>query len=175
LPDTLEIAGHILLIGEDNPQSSAPEHALYPLPSGCAGNRLCDRIFAVPRATYLATWRTNLCNPTWSRKAARNRAMNLVVASAPWRAIVLLGSKVTQTFNKAFERELALGGRGPMAPFTHARATVDDAEFLFVSLPHPSGKNLFWNDSKNAVAARRMLGDLLPGYPWGERLEDGAS
>jgi len=173
-----ESAGRLLLLGEDNPISMAPEHALYPLPEGCAGNRLCDRILAVSRQTYLAIWRTNLCVEKWSRKAARNRAMNLVVSSAPWRTVILLGSKVTQIFNKAFENELAGGsssvGRGKIAPFTHARATVDDADFLFVSLPHPSGRNPFWNDPRNAVAARRLLAEIVPEYPWGERLVSGA-
>ena len=56
-----------LLIGEDNPLSAVPEHALFPYPVGCAGHRLAG-ILGLGNAAYLALWRTNLCVGGWSSK-----------------------------------------------------------------------------------------------------------
>ena len=100
-------AATILLLGEDNPQSDDPLRALFPEPTGCAGNRLQKKIFKVDRAIYLAMWRTNLCNPTWELGAARARALVIapqatsVEDAAPWKTIVLLGAKVMRAFAEA--------------------------------------------------------------------------
>lgn len=164
--------GSLLFLGEDNPQSAAPEHALYPYPPGCAGQRFCSDILAVHTRTYLATWRTNLCNPTWKMREARKRAAALLSPTAPWSTIVMLGRKVAEAFSK-----LTDGVLGPMTfdVLDSLRITgVDDGSqktFRIISLPHPSGRNLYWNNPRNKAIAREFLAERVPEYPWGEALE----
>ncbi len=149
---TPEACGRVLLVGEDNPQSSAPEHALFPYPEGCAGNRLM-KILGLRPATYLALWRTNLCSPRWSKKDAASRMIHLTWPDAPWDTIVLLGRKCADVFSAWHD----------VAPFATVRhdvvgmnGAIEDRHktFQVVSLPHPSGRNLLWNDPRSAATAR---------------------
>lgn len=163
----------VLLLGEDNPQSSEPEHALYDYPEGCAGHRLRSRIFGLSSAAYLALWRTNLCNPTWSTPAARERAKQLLeLKTAPWDTIVLLGSKVAK-----------IVGYPQMPPFSSCRLRLDtdgarfdrfgDAfapepgEHQLIYLPHPSGRCREWNDPASYGRARMLMRACVPEINWG--------
>lgn len=154
----------VLFLGEDNPQSARPEHALFNYPEGCAGHRLQSKILGVDRLNYLATWRTNLCNPTWSLKAARLRVAELFSpanhASAPlgvktWRTVILLGRKVADAVGFVADREIP------------AFTSYQTNGFTLVSLPHPSGRNLIWNDRQVILNARALLREVCPDYPWG--------
>ncbi len=149
----------LVLIGEDNPQSSAPEHALFPAPAGCAGNRLQEKILGLRRATYLSIWRTNLCNPTWSAPAAHLRAGSLLAETGPWDVMILLGSKVAGVFGKILEEKLE--------PFT---VTGIGHMQRVVCLPHPSGRNLVYNHPLASATARKILSEVCPDVPWGEDL-----
>lgn len=166
-PNAPEACARVLFLGEDNPQSAAPQHALYPLPAGCAGNRFCNDILAVRASTYLATWRTNLCNPAWLTKNARERAVDLIKHDVPWDVIVLLGAKVRKVFEP-------MGAKDTFA-YREVRLQLGDSPteskvFRLVSLPHPSGRNLVWNDRRMALKARELLREVAPDYPWGEAL-----
>ena len=162
----------VLLIGEDNPQSSDPEHALYPLPAGCAGNRLQSSILMVAPATYLGLWRTNLCNPTWSMPAARARACHLMSLNpAPWNTIVMLGAKVARAFE--YPRPVFTSCRLRLLPDRTVFDLLDltfspePGEFQLVYLPHPSGRCRSWNDPAAPTKARMLMRACVPEIGWG--------
>jgi hypothetical protein len=146
-----------LLVGESNPYGSEPEFALYCYPPGCAGYRL-RRILGLPQHQYLALHRKNLCDDAWSAKHARERAYELLTPHAGWNVMVLLGRKVTETFEK-----VALDG-APLVPF--ATKTCCPGMTL-VSLPHPSGRNAAQWNPKARARARQILRELVPELPWG--------
>ncbi len=170
----------VLLVGEDNPVSTAPEHALYPHPEGCAGHRLAGILGLEPRRHLIEWWRTNLCNPTWSKRDARSRARALVVTEGvPWRTIVMLGRKVAEAFQfvnptteastyqavRPFESTRVVHRVYPHEDST--RTTID--WITLVSLPHPSGRCRDWNFSENTHRARALLeATIAPGWyePW---------
>lgn len=147
----------ILLVGEDNPQSADPAHALWPWPRGCAGNRLMG-ILGLTDDQYRALWRTNLCNPTWSAKAARKRAEHLLEHdpddSPNWGRIVMLGAKVAGVFGKIFGVKFE--------PFGSRRLGCAGYTHTMVYLPHPSGRNLLWNDRDNHRRAREVMRVIAP-------------
>lgn len=150
----------ILLIGEDNPQSVAEEHALYPYPVNCAGERLCNRILALPfTEQYLSIWRTNLCVGSWSDKQAGKRAWELLAADAPWSKLVLLGRKVSKIFEPICNVTLE--------PFAIGRIDTGHRTFTVASLPHPSGRCREWNISTNYERARGVMRALAPDIAWG--------
>jgi hypothetical protein len=157
-PGLPESCASILLIGEDNPSSDKPEHALFPHPPRCAGSRLQETIMGVSLKTYLGLWRTNLCQGKWNASKARTRAAKIVATDMPWSVIVLLGRKVSDSLD--FDNPL----------FTVQ--LVHDGRVKLISLPHPSGRNRTWNDAYNITRARSMLMDAVPDVPWGELNDD---
>lgn len=149
-------ASRVLLLGEDNPYGSDPEFALYCRPVRCSGDRL-RRIVGLSEEAYLALHRKNLCDDAWSNARARIRARELLDSSAPWRVIVLLGRKVTETFEKVVLE-------GPLVAFA-TRACCPS--MTLISLPHPSGRNsALWN-RKAIDRARQLLREAAPEVPWG--------
>ena len=151
------MTGRVLLLGEDNPYGSDPEFALYCYPVGCAGYRL-RRILGLPQHQYLALHRKNLCDGSWSKERAKERAFELLSPESPWKVIVLLGRKVTETFEK-----VTLDA--PLVPFS---TRVCCPGMTLVSLPHPSGRNAAsWSSPKLHDRARQILRELAPELPWG--------
>ena len=153
----MKMSGRILFLGEDNPYGSDPEFALYCYPPGCAGYRL-RRILGLPQHQYLALNRANLCDGTWSNKRAKQRALELLTPPASWNVMVLLGRKVTETFE-----HVALDVV-PLVPFA---TRVCCPGMTLVSLPHPSGRNLVWNQPQARERARQILREVAPEIPWG--------
>ncbi len=132
-----------LLVGEQNPYGGDPEYALYPVPEGCSGQRLCCLILGMYRKDYLAAFeRKNLCDGRWDMCLARKRAQELRTWGAP---IVLLGSKVARAF-----------GHDPFEPFTVA----DGGKTLV--LPHPSGLCRLWNEAGAVDRARSLVAQVIP-------------
>jgi len=127
-----------LLVGELNPYGSSPEFALYPLPKGASGDRLC-RIMGVSTRGYLKRFdRVNLCVGKWSFVAARSVAEKLKQED---RVFVLLGAKVCRAFGYDF------------TPFCVCGKVV--------ILPHPSGRSRLWNGSESVGRARDALKKVL--------------
>lgn len=150
----------ILLVGEDNPLSGAEEHALYPYPPNCAGERLCNRIFALPSTgDYLSIWRTNLCSPSWSDRAAGKRAWELLGQDVPWTKLVLLGRKVAKIYEPICSVSLE--------PFSIGRVDTGHRTFTVVSMPHPSGRCREWNIPSNYDRARQVMRTVAPDLAWG--------
>lgn len=159
---------NVLLVGEDNPYGALPEYALYPLPSGCSGNRLCNDIMGLRHSTYLGLWRINLCDGKWATKSARTRAEMLhQTMLGPWRTTIMFGRKVAEAFGKITGKTLK--------PFEVTKHTVYFSEYAnavrtYISLPHPSGRNLVWNQETVRANARMILAREVPDVPWGEAL-----
>jgi hypothetical protein len=154
---TDRMTGRVLCLGEDNPYGSNPEFALYCYPSRCSGYNL-RRILGLPEHQHLALHRKNLCDDAWSTNRARQRALDLLTPHADWKVMVLLGRKVTETFEK-----VALDGAS-LVPF--ATKTCCPGMTL-VSLPHPSGRNAALWTSKARDRARQILREIAPEIPWG--------
>ncbi len=170
---TPRACGEILLVGELNPISQSPEFALFCAPDGCSGQRLQDKIFGLPRAEYLAMWRTNLCVQAWSATRARERARVLLAPDVPWRTIVLLGAKVSGAFGQV----LALPCGQEIRPFTTHRLPstqvlgllprLAEIESKIICLPHPSGLNRIWNTPGAVGTARQIMREVAPDLAWG--------
>ncbi len=164
----------ILLLGEDNPQSAKPEHALWPIPStgksGCAGKNLQSKILGVPHATYYSLWRTNLCNPTWNLNVATARAAHLLFDHHPWTTIVLLGRKVAKRVESVVEADIRIQ---PWTWHPVFSVVVDDLGdkvdrvLKLVAMPHPSGLTRDWNDPASYVRAQRLMSEVAPEVSWG--------
>ena len=153
----------LILLGEDNPYGSEPEFALYCYPVGCSGYRL-RRILGLPQHQYLALSRANLCDSgSWSMKAARSRARDLLSPHVGWDVIVLLGRKVADAFDYT------------QPFFTHVSVPRTGGQTCLVSLPHPSGRNASAWSGKAAARAREILGALVPEIPWGSAVVEEAA
>lgn len=132
-----------LLVGEDNPYGSDPRYALYPEPQHSAGGRLCRLIMGLTVKQYIGSFdRANLCSRKWSIREARLTAQGLLGDPASRTAIVLLGAKVCSAFGFKFDPYL-VGASGVGYPL--------------VILPHPSGRNLIWNQRGSYDRARAAL------------------
>lgn len=162
----------VLLLGEDNPQSSDDQYALYNYPPNCAGHRL-QKIFGLDDETYLALWRANLCNPRWNAKKARERAVELYRRDNPWTLIICLGRKVTDVMFARSTTALVAPDFG-MFETRHALCSADvrgvapTPSMRFLSLPHPSGRNQVWNNPAARTQARLLLREAAPEIAWGE-------
>jgi hypothetical protein len=129
------------LVGESNPYGSDPAMALYPLPEGSSGARLCAALEMHP-SEYLANFeRRNLLlgEETWSESLARWRAAR-VHADASGLPIILLGRRVARAF-----------GLGDLLFFERV-----DRGGPITLLPHPSGRCRVWCEAETATRARKL-------------------
>lgn len=136
-----------VIIGMNNPVSSAPGHELYPYPPGCTGHRLwqmlCERV-PVTRRQYLDAFERRNLVAGRSYDAALARRSAEVMYAEFWgsgRTVVLLGEDVRRAFGhpKLLLHPQLIGGA------------------TWRQVPHPSGRNLWYNDKDNA----RLVGVLL--------------
>ncbi len=145
-----------LLVGEANPFGGGPDWALFPSPENSSGARLCRLVFGLSRETYLATFaRANLLSAPaagrWNAHLASRAASNLILKHEP-SVVVGLGKKVADAF----------GVPGPMPSSRHFR------DFLFVGIPHPSGRCHAWSDPETLARCREALRNAMPDVPFGE-------
>lgn len=129
----------------NNPISLDPKYALHPWPRGCAGNRLYEMLREVDPSVAMHEYmrrfdRVNLVAGPWNVRMARVRAAELR-PTLVGRHVVLLGQKVAEAFG--------------IDPRCSACKLDEDATFYL--LPHPSGRNLLYNDP----GRRRATGQLL--------------
>ena len=145
-----------LLVGESNPHSRHPRHALYPLPPNAAGGRLA-RVLGLSARDYLRTFpdRRNLFTGSakWSAPGARDAA-DEVLRTAPLGAVlVLLGAKVAAAFGVDYRTTLFL------PRMAHVGTDVPRRRVVLV-LPHPSGLCREWNDPHTAARVREALREV---------------
>lgn len=143
-----------LLVGEAPGPRTPPEvHIpLYPNPPNCAGARL-QRMTGLGRSDYLRAFaRTNLfreCPERWSQVDASERVRTHLIPYIRENRIarvVLFGAKVAA----AVERELAVELNGHASFGRHLMR-------LWATLPHPSGRNLWYNKPENVERVREFF------------------
>lgn len=152
----VEAALHqIALVGAD----SESDVYAFPHHRGRTGTRLMQ-LLGISFYTYSAMHWMNLCRGRWNTAEAKRRAnLMLVDPSAPWRVVVMLGTKVRAAFRakcKAFYYEDAAGTEEWM----HGPVKL-------VALPHPSG-NRIWNDPARKIDVVDVMRAVAPDVPWGE-------
>lgn len=132
-----------VLVGELNPYGADPKFALYPLPKGASGHRLCTMVMGLPMTDYMQNYiRVDLCTGQWSMCSARARAKNILkeYKDLPF---VLLGRKVT----RAFKLEYIPYYVYDLRPYNITGCV----------LPHPSGLNRIWHEPESIDKARAAL------------------
>lgn len=151
-----------LLLGMNNPLSTDPEFDLYPYPEGSAGWRLWKLLpEGTTRLHYLEAFdRHNLVRAqTWSPAAARAEAARLLPA-LDGRVVVVLGTEVRAALDLPKVEPLTF--TTTMFPAIGRRRRV---AFDWLALPHPSGRNHWYNVEANRGAAREVLTSVMLGDP----------
>lgn len=131
----------LALVGEAPGPNTRSDLPLYPVPERSAAGRLCAML-ALGRTGYLRTFaRANLLDlypgPTFPLGRAREAAEGVAQRLAP-RPLILLGRGVAQAF--AFPHSELMRWEDSLLGSTLIRAAV---------LPHPSGRNLWYNSPAN--------------------------
>lgn len=162
-----------ILIGMNNPVSTAPGHELYPLPEGCTGNRLWKMLqWRVPDASmrdYVETFeRRNLVRGVdYDGMVARKNARAVVAElGGSGCTVVLLGRAVQAAFHLALAEVPLLTaysgetkGLPPLLVYPQQAGGC-----TWRQIPHPSGRNLFYNDPKNREVVALLLEELYLVY-----------
>ena len=135
-----------IILGMTNPR---PGEALAPGVVGSAGWRLWRMVEAacgMTREDYLATFdRRNLITGTWRRRRTSDTGARFVADLPAGSTVVVLGRDVWEML-----------GFSPATP----GAEVAAAGSTFIFLPHPSGRNLHYNDALNRWRAGETLAAL---------------
>lgn len=150
-----------VLLGMNNPVSVTPSKALYPLPSGCTGNRLWrmlhDRTGASMTQYRNAFERRNVLTGEWDTRKARQALLGVPMATAScyeeWygtigefrgREVVCLGTEI---------RDILDLDHTWVLPQERHGAT-------WRPIPHPSGRNHWYNDADNRETVAVLLEEL---------------
>lgn len=146
-----------LLLGMNNPLSDDPEFDLYPYPDGATGHRLWKLLpEGTTRAQYLAAFeRRNLVRGReWSLAQARRAAQDLLPELAG-RTVVVLGTEVRSALDLP-----------KVEPLSVRRTPIAGSDFMtWIAFPHPSGRNLWYNNEANRLHAMYMLERIMLGLP----------
>lgn len=131
-----------ILLGMNNPHSTDPTKALLPTPNGSAGHRLW-KLSGYPEEQYLFKYeRVNLVNEIkWEPVSAKAAAVKFSTGLSS-RTVVVLGFETWKMF-----------GFPAISPCDSIG--VDSSTFYFV--PHPSGRNLWYNEDGNQKKVRELL------------------
>lgn len=141
-----------ILVGVNNPVSSDPAHALFPYPEGCTGHRLLEmlrtRIPEATRGQYLSRFdrRNVVSSKVFDRKMAQKGAADLFSEFfGSSRTIVLLGADTAAAFGipRLLIHPQMIGG------------------CTYRQIPHPSGRNLWYNETENRLLVSMLLEDLF--------------
>lgn len=143
-----------LLIGMNNPVSTERGHELFPAPEGCTGHRLWRMLHertSATRMSYLESFeRRNLVRSAiYSATVARLNAREIYrELESTGRTIVLLGRSVQVAFN--------------IPPLLVHPQVIGGCTWR--QIPHPSGRNLWYNDKKNVKVVELLLEELYRAY-----------
>jgi hypothetical protein len=146
----------------NNPVSTLPGHELYPLPEGCTGNRLWKLLHARTGASmsqYRDTFeRRNLVRGVdYDRTRAKARAHEIMCeVEGTGRVVVLLGKDVLRAFRV-------------IPPLLIHPQVIGGCTWR--QLPHPSGRNMWYNDEDNKKLAELLLEELYFQYHNREKVQ----
>lgn len=139
-----------LLIGMNNPVSSDPDYALYPVPEGCTGNRIWRMLNAVEPAIgkrdYIRAFeRVNvLPGKEWNAAQAKRN-----------------GRELTAHINRRGGYALIFGAQTRDAmglPFlAHCEWHQVPFGCAWAWAPHPSGRNPWYNNPFNSLGVGGFL------------------
>lgn len=137
-----------VLLGMNNPYGGDPKYVLAPFPARSSGHRLWEMLnerCGAFRIDYMKRFerRNLLGTKTWSPTAARIAAVGLL--------------------GELQGREVVVLGREPADALGLPRQLVLPVNYLGVrwrQLPHPSGRNLWYNDPINRAIAGLLLEEL---------------
>lgn len=148
----------LLLLGMNNPLSDDPEFDLFPYPEGSAGWRLWKMLpGSVTRREYLKMFdRMNLLRSReWSQVDARAAAA-AIVPKLRGRLVVVLGTQVRAALGLPLVRPLERTRTVlPTTPSGDAQVALD-----WLAIPHPSGRNRWYNEPGNRERTGAMLLEL---------------
>lgn len=131
--------------------------------TGRPGRKLADLASMTPMEFYLSTVRINLLSryvgvsgngDAFPMIDARRGAIKMV-AGLDGRVVVFVGRRVAEAF----------GCERPWFDWEEGRFSVGNLTMgcRRAVMPHPSGRNRFWNDSRNVQEARRFMSELMSG------------
>ncbi len=151
LPINSLATAKVVVVGEAPGAAGRADLPLYPLPPGCAGHRLFKMTALPNMRTYLTLlFRANLLSynpgPNWPKREAHIAAMAMLPFLRE-RQVVLLGRKVARAFGV---------GQYSFMEWNNYRDLCDVAV-----LPHPSGRNLWYQDGGNLYLAGQFWTALL--------------
>jgi uracil-DNA glycosylase len=129
--------------------------------TGRPGRKLAELASMVPMEFYLSTVRVNLLpyyvgtngdGDAFPMPDARGNAERMAPV-LDGRTVVLVGRRVAE----AFGCRLGWFEWGD----DHFAARGGTVRIRYATIPHPSGRNRFWNDQENTQAARRFMTELM--------------
>lgn len=141
---------NVIAVGATDLYGVNPAHALHYLPRTASGNRL-RVVMGLTDLHYHCIRRYNLCSAEWQLQAAQVAAEHLKTILFD-SVFILLGTNVRKAFDKP----------GPWL-ITHDMVNNN----VFLTLPHPSGRNRMWNVPGAKARALALLAEAAPGVPWG--------
>lgn len=156
-----------LLIGQAPGPNTDPDYPLFPAPRTSAGGRLCELI-GLSRGEYLSLFdRCNLLPYFPGRTQARDDSFPMAPARLAaqvmrpllrGRRVVIVGRKVADAFDlpKVDWFEPIQLRCGPRHAATGCSGLAD-----VIVIPHPSGRNHWYNTELNRARARQALRALI--------------
>lgn len=148
-----------MLVGEAPGPNTDASLPLFPEPSNSAGARLL-KYADITHYDWLGKLvKVNLCDGPWSARRAiegRVRVLSYLLDKDNYRGgeplrVLLLGARVTRAWGAVPERARHAG-------FGYTDMRLGGSSTLRVAwIPHPSGRNLLYNDHKNQLRARRAV------------------
>ena len=141
-----------MLIGEAPGSNTNPKLPLFPEPSGSAAARLL-RYADIEASEWMGKLvRVNMCDEHWSDRratAGRVRATTWLLDEANWYdgkplRVLLLGNKVARAW-------------ACYGPFGQTEFLFEPRSIHIAWIPHPSGRNLIYNERRNQLRARRAV------------------
>lgn len=163
-----------LLVGLDNPLSPDASLALSPWPSGCAGFRLWQMVREVrgdefTQLKYLKAFdRINLYGSHRAKNGKGSSEVDQLLADliltmavqGRREHIVLLGKRVCHAFVAAVPKEVTWLSQFSTDHELRLTRHGKRHTIWWTLMPHPSGRNYWYNDSLRRTAAAVILADL---------------
>lgn len=143
-----------VIIGMNNPRNGDPKFALYPHPPGSAGGRL----FAMLKE----------CRPDVKRIQYRDAFTRVNMLQGPWSvAKARLVGPVFRMLLSGSDRDVLVLGQGPwdalgLPPSQGPLWKLELDGVRWRLIPHPSGRNLWYNDEANRRLVGMILEELMP-------------
>lgn len=153
----------LILVGESPGPRCRSDLPLYPHPKNSAGYRL-SAMTELGRAEYMRrTQRINLFaehvpDHRWSVPAARAAAENLVASDfLTDREVILLGSRVLAAFFPVGKLNREVESQIRPCQFYRHLGRGGEHSFMWALVPHPSGRNRWYNDGANKAGVYQFL------------------